>query len=194
MTPGGDHGGATKDETEAALFTYSTRTLSTSFYSQEFPEVPQINILPTLSLLLGVPIPFENIGSIIPQLFLEESKGKGKGEGEGAWKELIDAIFLNSLQVFQYLWTYQNEEGSGGTFTNGELHELTRLLESAMENVKHLRNTNGKDEGMISKEECVEGFQKLVKSATLFPFFRGGVWRGALFQRGSTSLFRPSLS
>lgn len=32
--------------------------------------VSQIDIVPTLSLLLGVPIPYGSLGSVIPELFL----------------------------------------------------------------------------------------------------------------------------
>ena len=33
-------------------------------------SVRQIDFVPTLSLLMGVPIPFSNLGMVIPDLFL----------------------------------------------------------------------------------------------------------------------------
>lgn len=36
----------------------------------KFRSVSQIDIVPTIALLLGLPIPFGNLGAIIPELFL----------------------------------------------------------------------------------------------------------------------------
>jgi hypothetical protein len=35
-----------------------------------FRQVSQIDIVPTVALLLGLPIPFGNLGGVIPELFL----------------------------------------------------------------------------------------------------------------------------
>jgi hypothetical protein len=34
-----------------------------------FPTVAQVDLVPTLSLLLGLPVSFGNLGAIIPELF-----------------------------------------------------------------------------------------------------------------------------
>lgn len=64
--------------------------------------VSQIDIVPTLSLLLGLPIPFSNLGSVIPELF--PSNGS-------KWKHLtvppevktdlaiLEALKINAVQV-----------------------------------------------------------------------------------------------
>ena len=35
----------------------------------KFKEVRQINLTPTLSLLMGVPIPFSNLGIVVREMF-----------------------------------------------------------------------------------------------------------------------------
>ncbi len=97
MTASGDHGGDTAAEVESALFLFSKSssplvnaaarsqtnsadavsncpfrlvTVSTAvafvFVKQ---AVSQIDLVPTLSLLMGSPIPFSNLGAIIPHVF-----------------------------------------------------------------------------------------------------------------------------
>lgn len=74
----GNHGGDAKDELEAALWLYSKRpktwnTLPSNFYSVDnlgvdYREVNQIDLVPSLSLLLGLPIPFNNLGWPIQEI------------------------------------------------------------------------------------------------------------------------------
>jgi phosphatidylinositol glycan class O len=84
MDAKGDHGGESDDEVEAALWMYSKR----AFFGREKHENPyppptakqnavaQIDLVPTLALLLGLPIPFNNLGTPILQAFLGPA-GKG---------------------------------------------------------------------------------------------------------------------
>ncbi|KAF2742971.1 hypothetical protein M011DRAFT_411624 [Sporormia fimetaria CBS 119925] len=74
----GDHGGESDDEIEAALWMYSKKGLfgrSSPAYAmppQTAKERPvaQIDLVPTLSLLLGLPIPFNNLGAPIEEAFI----------------------------------------------------------------------------------------------------------------------------
>lgn len=64
MTPDGNHGGASEDEVGAALLVFSPRQINDRLLPRpdrdfnQFRSVAQIDLVPTLSLLLGVPIPF----------------------------------------------------------------------------------------------------------------------------------------
>lgn len=89
MDPNGNHGGDAEDEVSAALWLYSKtplvnakawasvvedlqKTVPNLFWSDNLGShrvVQQISLVPTLSLLLGLPIPFSNLGSIIPEIF-----------------------------------------------------------------------------------------------------------------------------
>ncbi|WPH04038.1 Hypothetical protein R9X50_00692200 [Acrodontium crateriforme] len=101
----GDHGGESDDEVEAALFMYSKRGV----FGRSKPEfkippatakerpVGQIDIVPTLALLLGLPIPFNNLGKPIEEAFLQGSKG---------WQQLALATRLTSAQIHRYQGEY----------------------------------------------------------------------------------------
>ncbi|KJZ73067.1 hypothetical protein HIM_07639 [Hirsutella minnesotensis 3608] len=77
MDSKGDHGGESDDEVEAALWMYSKRP----FFGRTAPEfvtppttakirpVNQIDLVPTLALLLGIPIPYNNLGRPIEEAF-----------------------------------------------------------------------------------------------------------------------------
>jgi len=81
MDSKGDHGGESEDEVEAALWMYSNRpTLGRLSEASKLPPttakerpVNQIDLVPTLSLLLGIPIPFSNLGAPIEEAFIGAS-------------------------------------------------------------------------------------------------------------------------
>ncbi|KAK0441449.1 hypothetical protein EV421DRAFT_1904903 [Armillaria borealis] len=119
MDRSGDHGGDGSLETSSALWIYSkgpplSQQLSslpsgllqyTTFPGASLPHrsVQQIDLLPTLSLLLGLPIPFNNLGSVIPELFWRNSKGT----------ELSQALQLNAAQIYRYLDAYRSSSSGG---------------------------------------------------------------------------------
>jgi phosphatidylinositol glycan class O len=78
MDAKGDHGGESDDEIQAALWMYSKQKLfgrsapahvTPPTTAKERP-VAQIDLVPTLSLLLGMPIPFNNLGKPIEEAFI----------------------------------------------------------------------------------------------------------------------------
>lgn len=63
----GDHGGDSPDEVNAMLFAYSKHHkfhVDHSVTAHEAKEMHQIDLVPTLSTILGLPIPFSNLGQI----------------------------------------------------------------------------------------------------------------------------------
>lgn len=80
MDSTGNHGGESDDEVEAALFMYSKRktfgrkspeNYDISNEGKNFRRVNQIDIVSSLSMALGVPIPFNNLGSPIEEMFMK---------------------------------------------------------------------------------------------------------------------------
>eukprot|EP01066_Platyproteum_vivax_P015415 Platyproteum_vivax@DN6816_c0_g1_i4.p1 len=75
QTNDGSHGGELPQEVNSALFMYSKKReflgYDPHFASlrsiEDIEEIPQVDLVPTLSILLGVPIPFHNLGSFIWQ-------------------------------------------------------------------------------------------------------------------------------
>src|SRR5207244_92443 len=73
------------------------------------------------SLLAGIPIPYGNIGSIIPEL-IETS---GTGNNIDTYKRLVEAVRLNTYQIWRYL---QSMEGDFG-FSSKIMKELKTALD-----------------------------------------------------------------
>lgn len=69
----------------------------------------QIDIVPTLSLLLGLPIPFSNLGSIIPFLFSLRSDYYCFDKNTDSELGSALAAAENALQIHSYLKTYNSE-------------------------------------------------------------------------------------
>lgn len=99
-------------------------------------KVAQIDLVPTVSLLLGTPIPFGSLGGIIPELFSgryafeaaenDEEAGQEQERLEGEMKDdprhlerLCDALLVNSLQVI-YIYAPFVAIVSGIWYTVGE--------------------------------------------------------------------------
>ncbi|XP_039613899.1 GPI ethanolamine phosphate transferase 3 [Polypterus senegalus] len=103
MTDTGDHGGESQKETDAALFLYTPSMLVST--EQELVEpmvVPQIDLTPTLALLLGIPIPYSSIGKVMVQLI-----PSGDLLNHNAQElEQAEALFINAKQVNRFLETY----------------------------------------------------------------------------------------
>ncbi|THV05120.1 hypothetical protein K435DRAFT_648201 [Dendrothele bispora CBS 962.96] len=131
MDRSGDHGGDEILETSSGMWIYSkgrdlTNTESsvpsgllqyTTFPGARYPyrSIQQIDILPTISLLLGLPIPFNNLGKVIPELFWRDASGT----------DLLRALELNADQIRNYLLAYRSSS------SGGELDDAWQDLESA---------------------------------------------------------------
>ncbi|KIK99519.1 hypothetical protein PAXRUDRAFT_131916 [Paxillus rubicundulus Ve08.2h10] len=112
MDRAGNHGGDSIFETMSAVWIYSkgvalsagstslpTTILPTTVFPGETTPhrfIQQIDLVPTLSLLLGLPIPFNSLGSVIPELFNRNVGGSG----------VQTALELNANQIKHYLDTY----------------------------------------------------------------------------------------
>ena len=113
----GDHGGDGDLEVSIGLWIYSkgptlsAKDVRTSHLPHKtFPGEPsphrsvqQVDLIPTLSLLLGLPIPFNNLGTVIPELF---------------WRDSLESIYakaldINARQVHAYLNAYRNSPSGG---------------------------------------------------------------------------------
>ncbi|KAK6541755.1 mannose-ethanolamine phosphotransferase gpi13 [Orbilia ellipsospora] len=119
MDPKGDHGGESQLELEAALWMYSRKGIFGRLPGSELPpksaqerSIAQIDLVPTLSLLLGLPIPYNNLGGPILEAFI--------GNKGDRWDNLAEAARLTSSQIERYQKSYaaaQNEDPSAETRT-----------------------------------------------------------------------------
>lgn len=99
MTVTGDHGGDSLAETESALFVYAGRKVFDDAPSlPNYRSVRQIDLVPTFSLLLDLPIPLPNIGGLINELFPRDA--------------VSYATKLNSMQMVRFAQEYAGYEPS----------------------------------------------------------------------------------
>lgn len=141
MTEDGNHGGATPLETNSALFIHTSApfldSMAHAALSSLFPPSPatrssravqQIDFVPTLSLLLGLPVPFGSLGSVLPELFVSQPAVAGGGGGWSMFPSLsvlVSAHYANAYQVWRYLSMYQQ---MAGTFDDGRMQQLGELF------------------------------------------------------------------
>ncbi|KAF3490625.1 phosphoethanolamine transferase class O [Arthroderma uncinatum] len=130
MDPKGDHGGESDDEIEAALWMYSKKgvfgrvaadNLLPPQTAKERP-IPQIDLVPTLSLLLGLPIPFNNLGSPIEEAFA--------GKTGQDFRNLATVNRLASAQIKRYQHEYAKARGNEAVQTSAPLSQWTRAEHS----------------------------------------------------------------
>lgn len=115
MDSKGDHGGESDDEVEAALWMYSKRPV----FGRTSPEhvtppatakirpVNQIDLVPTLALLLGLPIPYNNLGRPIEEAFA--------GVSGDDWRNLAAVSRMTSAGIQRYQQSYFKARGVAQT-------------------------------------------------------------------------------
>lgn len=111
MDAKGDHGGESDDEVQAALWMYSRKGIfgrtdpafaKPPLTAKERP-VNQIDLVPTLALLLGIPIPFNNLGRPI-----EEAFAGRKGDN---WANLAGVARMAAAGIKRYQGAYYEARG-----------------------------------------------------------------------------------
>ncbi|KAI5293305.1 mannose-ethanolamine phosphotransferase gpi13 [Ascosphaera acerosa] len=116
MDAKGDHGGESDDEIQATLWMYAKKPAfgRVDYAAQPAPPasaadaaaaVPQIDLVPTLSLLLGLPIPFNNLGSPIDDAFA------GSRVKKPNWQNLVDVNRITAAQIRRYQGHYADARG-----------------------------------------------------------------------------------
>ncbi|KAI5864667.1 hypothetical protein GGS23DRAFT_561291 [Durotheca rogersii] len=129
----GDHGGESDDEVEAALWMYS----SAPVFGRARPEfvtppatakirpTNQIDLVPTLALLLGIPIPFNNLGRPIEEAFI--------GRKGDAWDNLAAASSVTSAGIRRYQASYFKARGIEQSLKPGSPASLWHAAEALVE-------------------------------------------------------------
>ena len=110
MDAKGDHGGESDDEVEAALWMYSKKGIFGRAVGRELPPptakvrpVAQIDLVPTLSLLLGIPIPYNNLGAPIGEAFI--------GSSGDSLHDVVSVNALTAAQIHRYQLEYARARG-----------------------------------------------------------------------------------
>ncbi|KAG5919596.1 hypothetical protein E4U42_006476 [Claviceps africana] len=111
MDDRGDHGGESDDEVEAALWMYSKAPVFGRTSPQDavppanakIRSVNQIDLVPTLSLLLGIPVPYNNLGRPIEEAFA--------GPRGNDWANLAAVSRMTSAGIERYQQSYFRARG-----------------------------------------------------------------------------------
>nr|POE93079.1 gpi ethanolamine phosphate transferase 3 [Quercus suber] len=121
----GDHGGESDDEVEAAVWFYSKKGIFAHGSNYTGPPatakerpVGQIDLVPTLALLLGLPIPFNNLGTPIEEAFRGNS-----------WAGLAQASRITGAQIHQY----QAKYAKARNLDESDTSSVSRLWRAAHE-------------------------------------------------------------
>ncbi|KAI8575199.1 hypothetical protein K450DRAFT_262856 [Umbelopsis ramanniana AG] len=91
-----------------------------------YPIVSQIHLVPTLSYLFGTPIPFGNLGALIPDLLYP----KQQVDDPASLLYFIQQFRINALQVYNYLTMYSSS-GKHKGFSISALDPLFQILYAA---------------------------------------------------------------
>lgn len=156
MTVNGDHGGDSDLEVSAALFLYSPTPLFPSAPPKDPETVPQVSLVPTLALLLGLPIPFGNIGEVMAELF---SGGEDSRPDSSALAQ-ASVLHLNAQQVSRFLHAYS---AATQDLQVKELHRLQNLFSKASADYQRLLQSPHRAEATL--QTVITELQQFLRGA-----------------------------
>lgn len=111
----GDHGGASDAEVTAAWFVYSPQQpLFTVDKSLQTKSVKQVDLVPTLSHILGLPVPYSNLGMLVLEAIPVLS-----------WRAALTSLLQNARQISNYIHKYP----SANQFPEERLKHLQETFE-----------------------------------------------------------------
>jgi len=182
MSEEGNHGGGTEDEINAALFVHYSQgcgsvgnddtqvTSNTSGAAvvvtsletdsdelkEAFGSIHQIDLVPTISTMLGLPIPYANLGGLVPALLpppRQVSRRRNMAADNDyllATKAATIALALNAAQVWNYLDTYSKTANPLPAQSMSELRDILdkgtdtyrSALLSSFQGKEHFGNEN----------------------------------------------------
>jgi len=173
MSQAGYHGGGTQQETNTAIVAYhkkgfmkyQNRGLKKIMRSvnETDDQVHQVNLAPTLSMLMGLPTPFSNMGQIINDLYPvgdylpQQDCPNNTSEFNAAFDmQLLHDNHLNTLQV----WNYFKKYHEGQTLFNHQ--EFSQVSDLFQENEALYKAA----QTMIAQsQQCENDFHKTVTKA-----------------------------
>jgi len=140
MTDGGAHGGVSDDETRAALLLYAPQGGLLAPIppppATHRPAVAQLDLVPTLALLLGLPIPYGSLGRVIPDVLHVHPAHAPPSRDAAAACESVHAAAaaaVNARQLARYVHTYRAAGlGAAGLDDDAEGGRAGAALDAAL--------------------------------------------------------------
>lgn len=109
-----------------------------------YPIVSQIQLVPTLSYLLDLPIPFGNLGAVIPDVVYARYSGSSSSGGVARIANLfhlVETVRVNALQVHTYLLEYAAAGENSHGFSRAQLEPMFESLYQAEREAGRLAGT-----------------------------------------------------
>jgi phosphatidylinositol glycan class O len=126
----GDHGGDSNAEVTAAMFVFSRRPLLSTEICPQSDTVNQVDLVPTLSTILGLPIPYANLGTVILEALPSLNEGK---DILSDWKFALKTLWRNVQQTMEYTRQYSEKTNQ---FSQEKLGSIQRSYTMLKENIK----------------------------------------------------------
>jgi len=114
--------------------------------------VAQVDLVPSLALLLGLPVPYSSLGGLVPELLASRPTG---GEADTA---LLDAWLVNCLQVLRYFRSYGHPEGQ----LQGLASRLSRAMQAHIR-AKHI--SSGKNKRKDALRDAFASYSAFLQQA-----------------------------
>lgn len=179
MDAKGDHGGDSLQEMNAGLFFYSktpflapesskTLLVALDHIAALHPQgdydiftrmkgdrtLQQIDLVPTLSALMGLGIPFGNLGTLIPEFFLNH--------GDYSYSLLLEEMAKNAKQVADYLdvYTIQRPDAKSAFTASRSLYKTAQQAHRSL--ILHQQNPDRPESESKSESELIQQRQLLV--------------------------------
>ena len=182
MTEDGNHGGGTSDEVNAGLFVHfspgcqnidSEDAITKDEVpgsARAFDSIHQIDLVPTISLLMGLPIPYANIGGLVPDLLPPvvppRSDCDNQQSSSPSTPHIATALALNAAQVWQYLHTYSKISRDLPMDRLKELKELLDGASSVFRDAISLSRKHSKEKKKHTDQDESEEEEKLFDSTS----------------------------
>lgn len=148
MNYDGDHGGGSKDETSTVIAAYYQEgfrkykepgldRIMKSFTGNS-SQLIQMDMAPTLAMLLGLPIPASNTGHMINDLYINKRGGNGDIETPREFiLNLVRDNYINMVQTSNYLKAAQMNFKK---FPNETFNEMEKGYDEMKVEYQHLRD------------------------------------------------------
>ena len=124
----GNHGGSSPLEINTGLLfiDHSLQSNKTTHVKMNPSIVNQVDLIPSLSLLFGLPIPKNNLGKIIPNVFIKHSS-----------EEILHALYINSKQLMNVIQGHK-QFWMDGVPQSSEIYKLWEEHQNLENHVKSL--------------------------------------------------------
>jgi len=170
MSSDGNHGSASTQETNTAMMAYHKKGFMKYKHkgfdkimrsvNETKNQIRQADLAPTLSMLMGAPIPYSSMGQILSDLYpvgdYYPSAGTENCPDAAFEMQMLHDNHLNTLQIMNYIEKYQHEQH---LFTKKVYNQITSLA-------KEIEVSYKKAQEMIDKsQQCEPLFQEVTINA-----------------------------